>query len=558
MRKLTTALVPLNRLNRVLNGSGAQGWLRMGFNDGAVYRKGRVIHGPFDLVTPDRIVVEALVESWKNHNILISVPQNRLVATYGLRPRVIDSDQSVRWDDPEHINYDVVEVRPYSKYTLPNEYTRSEVLLRQDYAEDYADVRSRAIVAVYYEEHSIADDEELDILLGGGEYHRIDVPGVGIEIKRNPFNTEYPLFIAAWGCHLLVRPSGKLRITKEEKPSLKWPGVGVVRSSVGFSSKTMMDRVYVRDAVLTAFEEKPEFEVHPESGSVSYEGRWALGFCHRASRDYIGYEPRKLYEGCPPSVIRHVHQFVVDSAEANAQREKLGTANIGARAAAFVAAFLRLQREVHAVAGTLGVSVAQSAIASPTPDEVKDRGWWTFDELRGLGHVAPQEMSRTTCLSRAATLFAPLDMLREKPMRKILSALGAVSDDVKGFGSLKLLGAIAQIATAAVESGLNLRTDAPEVLTRWNHSLLVPSLKPLFALNQLRQLASHTPPSNAAKLLKDALKVFGIDVATVTGGWGRVLDMVYDEVTRGLQDLAALLHETTASESADAPHPGKR
>lgn len=109
-------------------------------------------------MTPAGLVVEALVESWTNHNILVSVPQNRLVATYGLQPRVIDSDQSVRWDDPEHITYDVVEVRAFSKYGLPNEYTRSEVLLRRAYAEDYAGLRSRAIVAVYYEEHSIAED----------------------------------------------------------------------------------------------------------------------------------------------------------------------------------------------------------------------------------------------------------------------------------------------------------------------------------------------------------------------------------------------------------------
>jgi hypothetical protein len=374
MRKLTTALVPLNRLKQVVNGGGAQGWLRMEFSDGSVHRKAGVIHGPFDLVTPAGLATEALVERWTNHNILVSVPQNRLVATYGLQPRVIDSDQSVRWDDPEHITYDVVEVRAFSKYEIPNEYTRSEVLLRRAYAEDYAGLRSRAIVAVYYEEHSVTKDAELDALLGAEEYRRIDVPGIGIEIKRIPGNTEYPLFIAAWGCRLLVKPSGKLPITNDEKPSLSWPGVGVVKSSVGFSLKTMMERVYVRDAVLTQFEERPEFEVHPESGSVSYEGRWELGFCHRLSRDFIAYELRKLYEGCPPSVIRHVHQFVVDSAEVDAQRTAFGSANIGSRTAAYVDAFLRLQREVHTLAAALGLAMAPSAIASPTPDDVEYRG----------------------------------------------------------------------------------------------------------------------------------------------------------------------------------------
>jgi hypothetical protein len=402
---------------------------------------------------------------------------------------------------------------------------------------------------VYYEEHSVAADAELDALLGAEEYRRIDVPGIGIEIKRNPVNTEYPLFIAAWGCRLLVKPSKRLPITNDEKPSLSWPGVGVVKSSVGFSPKSMMERVYVRDDVLTQFEERSEFEVHPESGSVSYEGRWALGFCHRTSRDYIAYELRKLYEGCPPSVIRHVHQFVVDRAEADAQRTALGASNIGSRAAGYVEAFLRLQRKVHELARKLGLAMAPSAIASPTPDEVEYSGWWTFDELRNLGHVAPQDMSRATFLTRAATLFAPFDKVREKPLREIVRVLGVASDDVKGFGSIKLLGTIAQLATAADESGLSLQSDAPEVLTRWDRALLVPALRPLFALNQLRQLASHTPPSDAAKRLNDALKVFEIDVATVTGGWGRILDKVYDDTARGLQDLAALLNDASTRDS---------
>jgi hypothetical protein len=49
---------------------------------------------------------------------------------------------------------------------------------------------------VYYEEHSVADDAELDALVSSEEYRRIDVPGIGIEIKRIPANTEFPLFIA--------------------------------------------------------------------------------------------------------------------------------------------------------------------------------------------------------------------------------------------------------------------------------------------------------------------------------------------------------------------------
>jgi hypothetical protein len=174
---------------------------------------------------------------------------------------------------------------------------------------------------------------------------------------------------------------------------------------------------------------------------------------------------------------------------------------------------------------------------------------WTFDELRNLGHVAPQDMTRAMFLTRAATLFAPFEKVREKPLREIVRALGVANDDVREFGSIKLLGTIAQLATAAVESGLSLQSDAPALLMRWDRALRVPALRPLFALNQLRQLASHAPPSDAAKRLSEALKVFEIDIATVTGGWGRILDKVYDDAARGLQDLATLLHEARTRSS---------
>src|SRR5688572_21385151 len=105
MRQLTSALVPLNRLRATLEGPGAQGWLRTEFSDAPQHRKGRLIDA-FAFVNPARMVFEGLVDSWTNHNVIVMMPQPRLVATYGLQPRMIASDQSIRWDDPEHITYD--------------------------------------------------------------------------------------------------------------------------------------------------------------------------------------------------------------------------------------------------------------------------------------------------------------------------------------------------------------------------------------------------------------------------------------------------------------------
>lgn len=540
MRQLTSAVVPLNRLRTTLEGPGAQGWLRTEFSDSPHHLKGRVIDG-FAFVNPSRMVFEGLVDRWTNHNVVVMMPQPRLVATYGLQPRMIESDQSIRWDDPEHVTYDVVVVRPRSKYSIPDEFTRAEVLLRRDYAEDYAGLRSRALVAVYYEQQSIAVDPELDALLGGEEYRRIDLPGVGIEIKRAGFDDEFPLFIAAWGCRLILKPTGMLPISTEGKPTLTWPGFGTVSSSLDFNFKTALDRIYVRDTALTRFEERSEFDVNPEHGGVSYEGRWELSYSNRVGRDYISYELRKLYEGCPRAVIEHVHRFAVDPSDAKSQRAALGNANIGSRAVRVVSGFAGLSNAVLALAHRVGLGTNATDIATPTPRDIEYHGWWTLPEFRPLGHVAPQEMPRAAFLQRAAALYAPLERIREKPLRQIAIAIGVDENTIKDYRSLKLLGLLAQLASTAAEAGLPLHSGASAVISRWDRGALLPELRPLFALNDLRQLGSHITSGDGDAKLRNALAVFDLDLGTLTGGWGAALDRVYDRFGDALFYLAELL-----------------
>lgn len=486
------------------------------------------------------MVFEGLVDSWTNHNTIVMMPQVRLTATYGLQPRMIETGQSMRWDDPEHITYDVIVVRPRSKYSVPDEYTRAEVLLRKDYAEDYAGQRRRALVAVYYEQQSVAADPELDELLAGEEYQRIDLPGVGIEIKRAPFDKDFPLFIAAWGCRLILKPTARRPVSNERKPKLHWPGFRTVRSSNDFTFANSLDKVYVRDAVLTRFENRPEFEVDPELGSVSYEGRWALSFSRRIGRDFIAYEIRKLYEGCPRAVIEHVHRFAVEPTEAT-RSESARNVNIGSRAARFVDGLKSVCSAVLALVNRVGIAFSDSDIATRTPKDIEYHGWWTLPEFSALGHVAPLELPRATFLQRSATLYASLEVLREKSLRQVVRAIGVDEKTIRELRSLKLLGVLAQLASTAADAGLSLERDSAEVVSRCDRTKLLPELRPLFALNELRQLGSHLAAGEEAKL-RHALAAFDLDLATMTGGWGNALDRVYDRVADALHFLAGLIN----------------
>lgn len=69
--------------------------------------------------------------------------------------------------------------------------------------------------------------------------------------------------------------------------------------------------VFVTDTVLAMYEGRPEFQIYPEQGAVSYGSQWSVGYTRRIGRDLIAVELRKLYEGAPPDVVRHWHRHAV-------------------------------------------------------------------------------------------------------------------------------------------------------------------------------------------------------------------------------------------------------
>src|SRR5205823_5992428 len=133
-------------------------------------------------------------------------------------------------------------------------------------------------------------------------------------------------------------------------------------------------------------------------------------------------------------------------------------------------------------------------------------------------------------LQRSAVLYAPMERLREKPLRQIIVAIGVGEKAIKDFRSLKLLGVLAQLASTAVDAGLRLERGASAVVSRWDPPKLLPELRPRFALNDLRQLGSHVATGDGEAKLRSAMAVFDVDLATMTGGWGTALDRTYDRV----------------------------
>lgn len=537
--RIYTALVPTAKLARTLRLNAAMGWIMEGSDAGRDDRD-------FRITAPSGERFEPLVFGWTAHNRTVLTPNPKWLSALDLVPSIrVGDPPRIEWNDLEGPTYGVVEVLPVSKYEGPDDVSGARVRIARRYAERLAAERRSAIIAVYYEQRSLSHDPELEALLGGEDAVFKELPGRSIDIKRT-HDREYPYFVAAWGCRLVLKPAKQVKALEDEpKPALTWPGFqGAVNGKRAFMMSTT-DRVYIRDAVLEAYEDREEFDVDPTDGGIGYEGRWALSFSHRVGRDYFAYELKKIYEGCPAEVIRHVHQFAVEPEVALQQRRALGNENIGTRATKLIEAFSSAVAAVQHMAAAVGLSLPHDRIATPTKKEIDYHGWWTLSELKSLGYRAPQSMSRTDFLRRAVTVATLVERLQQRALRRLATTIGVPSKDIEDLQTLGLLGVLAVVGDLAHESGLTVTDASAELASRWNRELRNPSVKVLFAGRALRDLASHATEKSAQVRIDQNLRDIGIDPDAHKTGWGTAVDQLYERTTAALQEIARLLREAS-------------
>jgi hypothetical protein len=174
-------------------------------------------------------------------------------------------------------------------------------------------------------------------------------------------------------------------ITRPVELSLRWPDHNGLITGNGWGQFEVLDRAFVKDEVLLEYQDRPEFDVHPESGSVGFESRWAFSYCNRYGRNHIAFELRKLYEDTPEEVIKHFHTFAVSEAVADKEIQTHGKRNVGVRAKEFVEAYLDFTETLSDLADALSIVATQEDIGKLDSSEIDYKGWWTFKELKPIG-----------------------------------------------------------------------------------------------------------------------------------------------------------------------------
>ncbi len=490
--------------------------------------------------------IEPLVPSWKSNNRTVQQPDPGLLMTYGLIPRINKDSGIIHWDDLCTPRHDVIVATPVSVYDNFLE-TSSSVMIRRDYLQDYASLRMRSVICVFYERWLLGQNEELSRLLAGSSYREWRYRDAYIRVQMTQ-SDDPKCHLDIWGHRLLIRPGFRpISEDAEHCGELSWPGVPEAISDETWRGHHATF-VYVMDTVLGRFEGRPEYQIHPESGSLRYGHQWGISHCDRVGRDLLRVEVKKLYEGTPPDIVRHYHSHAVNPpAEkvADLQKER----NIATRSHDVVIALCQLGEAMANLANRLDRrSVSSKEFVSLDAQQMRSIGWWNAGSVEPICRHVPISATRDAFVGRCKDLYQVIgEGLQEHALRRLLISLGISSTTIGDLKSLKLLCRLIDLACLAGSSGLDLVSDRDAVIARIQSPADPSPCRHLFALNEARQLDAHRQGSSFPSKLETVLKKFGIDAATVVPGYGRAIDVVYEKIETELQACTRALRTAWTS-----------
>lgn len=490
-----------------------------------------------------RLKIEPLAVKWEGGaQKYVQVPSARFLSAFGLVPRPVGD--VVNWDDMSQPLHDVVRAEMVSVYDYPN--TASAVIqVHRDYLLEYADRTNRAIIALWYELNRGPNPGRLGQTYNANDFGDFSLPGGSISLcpaglHPNSVEAEF------WGVRMVYTPDSSpvQRAGSTSLPPLTWPGL---KEPVSHQTKWPLGErqfVYIRDAVLDKYEEHPEtYTVHPDIGAVRYAGQWSVSRCRRVGREIIEVEVKKLYEGAPDDVIRHWHKHSVNPPS----RKTAGSENVGTRSKRIVMGLIALGEALCRLSNAVGKPCdSAAAFAGVDVQHLFTKLWYDDVNIRPITRRIPLDMGRDTFLNRCQSLVKlVVEGLDEKRLRELLVDIGFPRKETCHLGSLKLLDLILQLSSIAGNAGLILPDESDAVAKRYREKLdalrtgdhLPSPISFLFKLYDLRTKGAAHRGGDTEELLR----LLQVQKQAVVGGWGAVLDQVYDSVAEALEQAAEAL-----------------
>ena len=493
--------------------------------------------------------LEPLAVAWSSANRTYVGPDQGFLMTYGLIPRVVSAAQGdeIHWDDPSVPKPDVAIALPVSAYDFPK-ITLAQLRVHREYLQDYATIRGMHLIQVYFAEcwQDPPSDMEATFLSIGGK--PIQLPGREIRLFRQEKPPSYLVQVS--GTRFLLAPaSSPITEGRWQYGDLEWPGIQGPVTHERAMAIGLRD-AFVSDAVLSRYEGRPEFSIHPETGGVAYGGQWSTGNTHRVARDLIAVELKKLYEGCPPEVVHQYHLHAV--APPIGQPDVLRThPNVATRARRITYGLLQLGEHLATLASiALARPLTSTETVGLSRQQLDYEGWWLNRYAEAISRHAPATMSVDDFLSRSGLLDQlVVEALREALLREFILELGVDPKGIVDLKSIKLLALILKFAALANEAHLRLIQESTQILIRepdyappssLARSVELPVLR---ILHDLRITRGHRTDTRRPSTIDNALSTIGVDPRSTATGWGSALDALYDAVAEEVEGASLVLQE---------------
>jgi len=545
-RHLYTALIPLSLKEAIMKSPGGIGNEVTTTGPHPSPSRGSFEYKPKFSIWAGEMVpegLEPLVVTWNTGNRTILLPDQGFLMTYGLVPRIVNSDQGdlIYWDDLQKPHYDVVISKMVSEYHYE---LKSEAFIKIDrqYLQDYATIRNQSLVQVYYAINTGPISEDDRKALSGKDNQEFKIPGRLLDVRLD-FDRKDEVIAQVWGIRNLLEP-GNSPVTEGrwEYDQLRWPGIeGTISKNT--ARQLGLKFVYVNDSVLQYYEEHPnEYSICPESGSVRYQDQWGVSHCHRLSRNIIRLEIKKLYEGCPPHVVKHWNEYAIDPPPGN-PIELMHEPNVASRSKRIVYALSDLGKALSEISyGATGKALPPKDFVELDRRDLDYNGWWNMPKIASIARHIPIDMGENEFLTRCLCLSSlVVDGIKEGNLRRIIVSCNVEDEKIKSLKSLKLFDILVQHALISIDTGLNLFKHATEIekirLDKTDKYLKSPIFL-LFILNDFRTAGAHP-----GKNIKEMLESLGNDIHSVHAGFGLQLDKLYDSIAIALIKTTQVLYK---------------
>jgi hypothetical protein len=478
---------------------------------------------------------EPLAVSWASGQLTTLLPDQRLLKTFNLIPA--PAGEEILWHDLSKPLYNVVINKGVSTYDFPRQ-TAAYVRIHTAYLKEYLLLRKKAAVQIFTLTTELQASETIKKLLNGKNHYTGEACQYEIRLRKS-MTDEDTVHLEINGYRLLFEPVTLTGGSGLSLPGHYWKGIDGLVDDWRARHEMPGTFIYVSDDVLAKFENDDDYEVCPESGSVSFRNQWSISHCERVGRNGIRIELKKLYEGTPDEMIAYWNRFSIEASEIQPGE------HIEEKSRRLIRKFFlfgRLMAGLINRACNFGYH-AQDVI-SLNEQDIDYRGWTMFpDYLQISCHVPLCGFSRDQFMQRCRRLYQLLgENIREAKIRKVIECLGIPEQQTKGLRGLKLLELLLKYLAVARDSGLDVSTAKEEIVERALELKDYSPLADLIILAEIRNMASHKGGDIKTKL-QAPLKSLGIEPNAQSGGYANACDQLYDRLADLLTTLNLWLGE---------------